>query len=276
MRARATTLPSSSAATALTDDVPMSIPTVTLEPDIGAGYASDRDHGVVQRPVRAHEAVAVHVGTAVDRAPPRARLLDDRHERGDVPQAHDRVDRDVDCAFRDEHVLPEVADAAEPPAAVGELQELVADPVGVEAFLGVPRERDLRVVERGHGRGSDGFAVAERSEPAARPPAAVQGGRRDDAEHELAGVLETDQRAPDRQAAHVALGPVDRVDDPTELGVGRGARIVPELLAQHRVTGRRRQAVADRPLHRMIGLADRREVGFGAHLQVGRRGSAPS
>src|SRR5689334_647594 len=40
MRARATTLPSSSAATALTDDVPMSMPTVVSRPIDGGDYAN--------------------------------------------------------------------------------------------------------------------------------------------------------------------------------------------------------------------------------------------
>ena len=57
-----------------------------------------------------------------------------------MSQAHDRVDRDVDRAFRDEHVLSEVADAAEAPAPVREREQLLADAVGIEALLGVPRE----------------------------------------------------------------------------------------------------------------------------------------
>ena len=103
MRARATTLPSSSAAIAFTDDVPMSIPTVTL--DVAMLSALDgrfgssarrlrerREHRVVQRPVGAHEAAAVHVGAAVDRAPPAAGLLDDRARARRCPRGS-RSDR---------------------------------------------------------------------------------------------------------------------------------------------------------------------------------------
>ena len=114
---RATMLPSSSAATAFTDDVPMSIPTVSSEFTDGEVTTAPR------APRRAAgrsctRSCRRHVAPAVERAPAAAGLLDDRHERGDVPEGDDRIDRDVERALGDEQVLPEVADAACPPAPV--------------------------------------------------------------------------------------------------------------------------------------------------------------
>src|SRR5206468_3847583 len=83
-------------------------------------------------------------------------------------------------AFGDEHVLPEVADAARAPALVRERDQLVADPVGVEPFFGVPRERDLRIAERSDLRHCDRFAVPKRAQAAPRPPPHSQCGRAHD------------------------------------------------------------------------------------------------
>src|ERR1700681_5043633 len=130
MRARATTLPSSPAAIAFTDDVPISIPTVTfdwamlsaLDTRLSEGrrrrLRERREHRVVQLAVRAHEAAAVHVAPTVNGGPARAGFLDNRHDCRDVPEVDDRIDRDVQRPVGHEHVLPEVADAAQPPTPV--------------------------------------------------------------------------------------------------------------------------------------------------------------
>ena len=44
--------------------------------------------------------------------------------------------------------------------------------------------------------------------------------------------------------------------------------VVPELLAEHRVIGKARELLANHLLDRLVGLAHRREVGLGRHLQV--------
>src|SRR5258708_6079207 len=99
-----------------------------------------------------------------------------------------------------------------------EREHLVADPILVEAFLGVPRHRDLRVVERGYRRHRDPVTVAERAQTSPRPPTCMQCRSGHDTDDELTGVLEADERGPDRNAAHVALRAVDGIDDPTEFG----------------------------------------------------------
>ncbi len=77
--------------------------------------------------------------------------------------------------------------------------------------------------------------------PLPGPPAHAERGRRRDPDDQLARAFEPDQRRPDRHAADVALGAVDGVDDPPELG-RRHRRLarspVAVLLAEHRVAGR--------------------------------------
>ncbi len=55
-----------------------------------------------------------------------------------------------------------------------------------------------------------------------RPPATPHGRCRDDADGDLAVLLERQQGGPHRHPAHVALGAVDRVDDPPPLAVPVG------------------------------------------------------
>ena len=132
----------------------------------------------------------------------------------------DRVDRDVERAFGDQQVLPEVADAARC-ASSGATRAMhpLADAVGVEA---------LRVSHANESCASSSAATDDtamrspsRNAPSPRPahhriPSA---GADTTPSDELARVLEPDQRRPDRHAAHVALRAVDRVDDPAVLGV---------------------------------------------------------
>ena len=157
-----------------------------------------------------------------------------------------------------------------------EREQLVADAVGVEALRGVPRERDLRVVERRDRRHADALAVAERAEPARRPTSACPSAGADTTPtHELARVLEADQRRPDRHAAHVALRAVDRVDDPAELGVvDRRGRRTPRRRTAWSVTSASRSRIA-RSTAWSASLTGVRS-GFVVDLQVVRRGTAPS
>ena len=103
---------------------------------------------------------------------------------------------------------------------------------------------------------------------AAGPPPCIEPGRRRDTEHQLTCVFEPDQRRPDGQPAHVALGAVDGIDDPAELGIGRRTRVRTELLTEHGMTGRVREPLPDRALNRLIRFAHGREIGLRRDLQV--------
>ena len=71
-------------------------------------------------------------------------------------------------------------------------------------------------------------------------------GAEHDPDAHLAVLLEREQRRPHRDAAHVVLGAVDRVDDPAP---ARQRPSTPELLAQDRVAGPRpAEPVADQLL----------------------------
>ena len=278
---RATTLPSSSAATAFTDDVPISMPTVTLAACSGLRSRQRREHGVVHETVRAHEAARRSRRSRPSSvAPPSAGFFDDRDERGDVPERHDRVDRDVERAFGDEHVLPEVADTARAPAAVRRGRAVLSPmPSVVEPLLRVPRERQLRVGDRATTGDDRDRASPSRNAPSPRPAHQRMSSAGADATPTTSSPAcsSADQRRPDRHAAHVALRAVDRVDDPAELGVGRAAPgSSPNSSPSTACPVVRREPLADRALDRLVGLAHRREVGLGRDLADRRRETAPS
>ena len=191
---------------------------------------------------------------------------------------HDRIDRDVERAFGDEHVLPEVADAARAPAAVRELRA---------AGRRCRRRRTARAVSHANEICASSSADDRRHADACRrrgthpargrpTSACCSAGADTTPTHELARVLEADQRRPDRHAAHVVLGAVDRVDDPAELGIAATGHVSPNSSPSTAWSVDAAEPVADRLLDRLVGLAHRREVGLGAHLQVVRPGSAPS
>ena len=198
-RADATMLPSASAATAFTDDVPMSIPTVTSAAlAIGGAIYRRCTCQAAARGLRGPRRAGARSCTRSCRrrrrvAPPSvrpaaARLFDDRHERGDVPQRDDRVDRDVERALGDEHVLPEVAEPARAPAPVREREHAVADAVGVEPLRSCPtrtraaRRRGRRRPTRGstrrcgtrRGPAPPTTACAARAPRRRRPPARLR------------------------------------------------------------------------------------------------------
>ena len=183
MRDRATMLPSASAATAFTDDVPMSIPTVMLRHGAATLARAPRSTASCSRPFVHTKLPRVDVGAAVERRPATAGLFDDRDERGDVPQRHDRIDRDVERAFGDEQVLPEVADAARAPAPVRELDELRSPMPSAWKRSAVSHANESCASSSAATDDTrDRFAVAERAEPAAGPPAHAERGRRHDAD----------------------------------------------------------------------------------------------
>ena len=108
--------------------------------------------------------------------------------------------------------------------------------------------------------------------PRAGPPTHPERGRGGDADDHLPRALEPDQRRPDRHPAHVALGAVDRVDDPAVLERRRRSRRrrVPNSSPSTRWSVECREPFADRPLDRLVGLTHRGQVGLRRDLQIVR------
>ena len=94
----------------------------------------------------------------------------------------------------------------------------------------------------------------------------VQGRGAHDAHHQLTVHLQGDQRRPDRDAARVVGGRVDRVHDPDPVGgLGRTAL----FLAQHVIVGeRRRDLLAHHGFDRGIGLGHHRSVRLVPHHET--------
>src|SRR5262249_57471944 len=87
----------------------------------------------------------------------------------------------------------------------------------------------------------------------------------DDADGDLALLLERDQGRPDRDVAHEVLRAVDRIDDPARRGVARAA----ELLAEEAVLGKcSAEDLDDRSLGLAVGLGHRRSVGLEDDLEA--------
>src|SRR5690349_768609 len=129
-RARATIVPSSSTASALTDDVPMSMPTLSgpvmrrSRRVAVVERARGRERGedlVVQQTVRAHRAPTGRGPLSFQVREPTAGLLDDHQEGREIPEVHDRLDGGVRRSLGHEHVLEEVPDAARPPDVVEQI-----------------------------------------------------------------------------------------------------------------------------------------------------------
>ena len=146
------------------------------------------DDVVVQQPVgRDHvTGVDARVSPHVGASP--AGLLDHHLHRGDVPlrEATD-LDRDVDRSVGHQHVRPEVAEAADPPAPTRQREELGVESHRLERVDRVVREvgvldpRDLGTPTRRRrraGRPSRARARPARSEGRARRPRRRRGRRR--------------------------------------------------------------------------------------------------
>ena len=210
----------------------------------------------MQEAVRGQRAAAAGrvVPGQVGEAP--ARLLHDQLRRREIPEVRRGLDRHVHAALGEQHVLPEVAEAARRPHAAGEREERLAEVAQARVGEdGVLEPRDLRDADR--------LAVRERAAAARRPPAPPERGRRDDRDL----VLERDQRREERDPAHVVLRRVDRVHDPA----ASVALVVAVLLADDHVVGPlAREHGADRLLDGLVGLRDGRQVGLRLDAQVGR------
>ena len=176
-----------------------------------APSASSCTRPLVANPLAAFVAVPVQVGEAT------SSLLDDHRDGRQVPDLDVWVGGDLGDPLGDQHVLPGVADAAGAPAAAAELDDRSKPPIGVPVLDPAPRE--LGAVRSAIFETWIGWPSAERALPAHRPPAPRQRRHRDDADLHLPAVEQRDQRRPGLHPADIALGAVDRVDDPLA-GVG--------------------------------------------------------
>src|SRR4029077_3024688 len=80
----------------------------------------------------------------------------------------------------------------------------------------------------------------------------------------------SDERGEDGNAADVILGGVDRIDDPSPRGVAARA----ELFADDGILGPLAvEAVADRSLHRLVDVRNRRAIVFRPHGECAAEGA---
>ena len=223
----------------------------------------------MQQPVGAHGAAAVRRRLAGQVGKNSSGLLDDHLQRGEIPERDHGLGGNIHRAFGYQDVRPEIPVGAGPPDRSGQVQESVhpaallpAGHVGVRK-RGVLQRRDLGHPAAGRlGQPPAGPCAAA----AGRPPAAAERGRRDNPDDDLIAVHQPDERRPDRHAADVVLGGVDRVDHPAPR-----ARAAPAgLLAEHRVPRPGpAQHVPQRLLGGVVGVRHRRQVRLGLDPEVG-------
>ena len=220
---RATTLPSPSAAIALTDDVPMSMPTVTSVPTrhslvvfrsrANAATTSSCNNPLVEitSPVsiRASPRTSVHRPPACSTTTLTAAMS---HTASPPTSTAMSIDPSATSMWAQKSPKPRTRQQRR-----AEREELRVEAHRLERVDRVVRE--VRVLDARHLRHRHRIAVALRAQPArARPPRAQRGGR-DHPGHEVAVDLERDERGPHRDAAGVALGAVDGIDDPAPAAV---------------------------------------------------------
>ena len=239
---------------------------VEADRQLGHGDARQRrEHVVVQQAVGGDRAAAVGARDAVEIGEAAAGRFDDDHRRREVPERQAlRLHRDVDRAVGHQHVRPEVAETPRAPTPPLEREDRVAAPDGFEV-IGASYARCASSM-----RATFDTATGSPSRNAPSPRAAHQrepsAGADTTPTCEAAVALERDERGPHRDAAGVALGAVDRVDDPAALRVAGRA----ELLADDGVArASAGEALAHHLLHRAVGLGDRREIGLGVDHEVG-------
>src|SRR6266550_7293125 len=207
----------------------------------------------MQEAIRGNAAAAVRARLAVERSETSTGFFDDDLHSGHIPPCNFRLDRDLGRPFRNQHVDPEVAEAAGAAAFLHQAEKLFWRSEISDAVVA-----DLRVGESIDLRNADAASVAECAVAARSPPPPIQRRRRDDAD--LA--VERNERREDRNAADVISCRVDRIDDPTPGGVTTLA----EFLAEDRVIRPfALEPVADRTLNRLVNFRDRRRIFFGPH-----------
>ena len=174
---------------------------------------------------------------------PTARFLDDEPWSGDVPEREVTLEHDLRGTLGDEHVAPEVAEAAVAPDPIDEARRSPASArrrsVGADENTRWAVASSLDRRTRGGARPTRGPAPAGpvSSDPGATAapgePSPSQRRRRDDAHGQRALDLEREQGREDRHAAHVAVRAVDRVDDPAPAArTGSIALVLAVLLAR--------------------------------------------
>ena len=110
------------------------------------------------------------------------------------------------------------------------------------------------------------LAVEEGAAAAARGVELAGDGIVDDADRDLAMLLERDQRRPDRDVAHEVLRAVDGIDDPARRDIPGAA----ELLAEEPVLGERpAEDLDDRAFGFAVRLGHRRRVRLQDDLESG-------
>ena len=162
----------------------------------------------MQLAVRRQRASAVGARVAAQIRESSAGFFDDDLNCGHVPPCHSRLGRDLDRAFGNEHVDPEVAEAARAAASALQREEAVAEDTVVKLGEGVVA--DLRVFESIDRGDVNRLAVAHRALAPRGPPSSMKRGSGDDADF----AIERDERGEQRNAANVIFRRVDRIDDP--------------------------------------------------------------
>ena len=224
----------------------------------------------MQQAIGGHAASLCRPVDAVDAGEPPARLGHDDGHTCHVVEVELGLGGDVDSAFGDEEMAPEVPVCAVAPDGIAQVVPaalmLGGHPLMVAVGQrGVGEPGDLGDVEPARFRGSRLHDVGTSAQSG--PPAPAQRGRRHDPDdHPSLGILESHDRRPHRDPADEVLRPVDGIDDPP---AAADADLLGLFLAEHPVIG---EVLLDQLAHqafdRLVGIAHRREVGLGLDLEV--------
>ena len=227
----------------------------------------DRESGGVQLGRGGRDGRCGWVGrAAVPIGDDAAGAADDGDEGGDIPGVHDRIEGKVGPAAGDKQVAVAVSPSADE---FGRGEQAVGG--GAVLVFGeierVAREQRSIGEARG-GPAADGAAVEGGGRAVAEHELA-QNGLVNAAEHGLALVEEGDECAPKRDAGDERLGAVDGIEHPDELGVGvLGAK----FFADDAVGG---EFCGNEPAQEFFGAAiggrDRGGIGFGFDGEGGIR-----
>ena len=214
-RARATTVPSSSAAIAFTDDVPMSIPTVTGRvSSLTRARATISSTASCSTTVRRHRVAAVGADDAAPVGDAAARLLDDRDQRARRP----RVERPARPSRR-RSPRPRACGPRSRRSRAGPRHARVSASNSGPAAV-APRTTARRRGRAARRRASATSDTAIGSPFAKAPPPRVAHQRRPSIGADTTPSTSSpssssaEQRRPRRRAPQVRLRAVDRVDDP--------------------------------------------------------------
>ncbi len=231
-----------------------------------------RQHGLVDEAVRCEGAGSGIGGVAGEIGHPAAGLAHDERRRRKVPERRTDLDHHLRGPLGDEHVAPEVAEAAVTPRRADQPPQprSVARPVeraqGGEDHLRLRQLPHLRHMHAAVTAATGpGLADGGPASPS-RGPAPTQRRRGDHGCDELAGALNREQGRPDRDGPDEVVGPVDWIDDPARLPV---PWLGPELFAHDPVPRMGRgDPFAQARLDPGVGLGHERPVVLGPHRQL--------